>query len=61
MVFSMTPTTPLDLLSDLEARQEDVLRQLVELDQRVEKTLAECQAYRFPIVVSLAGEQGFEP
>jgi hypothetical protein len=41
-----TPTGQLDLLMDLEARHEDLLRQLSELDQRVEKALAECQVYR---------------
>ena len=34
------------LLLDLEARHEDVMRQLDELDQRVQKTLAEWQGCR---------------
>jgi hypothetical protein len=43
----MDTTTPsFDLLMDLEARHEDVLRQLDELDKRVQKTLAEWQTYR---------------
>ena len=37
---------PLDLLTDLEARHEELLLRLDELDKRVEKTLAECQVYR---------------
>ncbi len=37
---------PLDLLTDLEAQQEELILQLEELDKRLEKTLAECQAYR---------------
>jgi tetrahydromethanopterin S-methyltransferase subunit G len=40
-------TAQLDLLIDLEARHEDLLVRLDELDKRVEKTLAECQHYRF--------------
>ena len=36
----------LELLIDLEARHEDLLVRLDELDQRVAKTLAECQRYR---------------
>ena len=36
----------LALLIDLEARHEDLLVQLDELDKRVAKTLAECQRYR---------------
>jgi hypothetical protein len=39
-------TAQLDLLIDLEARHEDLLLRLDELDKRVEKTLAECQRYR---------------
>jgi hypothetical protein len=41
-----TQTLQLDLLLELEARHEELLRQLIDLDQRVEKTLAECQVYR---------------
>jgi hypothetical protein len=36
----------LDLLMDLEARHEDLLVRLDELDKRVARTLAECQRYR---------------
>jgi hypothetical protein len=36
----------LDLLMDLEARHEELLLRLDELDKLVEKTLAECQVYR---------------
>ena len=35
-----------DRLIDLEARHEELLRQLDELDRRVERVLAECQVYR---------------
>jgi hypothetical protein len=41
-----TPTPPLSLLMDLEARHDELLLRLDELDKRVEKTLAECQVYR---------------
>lgn len=41
-----TPMPQLDLMMDLEARHEELLRQLAELDQRVEKALADCQVYR---------------
>jgi hypothetical protein len=41
-----TPTPPLDPITDLDARHEELLRRLDELDKRVEKTLAECQVYR---------------
>jgi hypothetical protein len=41
-----TPTSPLDLLIDLEARHEDLLLRLDELDKRVEKALADCQVFR---------------
>ena len=46
MLFFMAPTAQLQLLLDIEARHEDLLRQLAELDKRVEKTLADCQKYR---------------
>jgi hypothetical protein len=46
MVFCMAPTAQLELLLDIEARHEDLLRRLDELDKRVEKALAECQVYR---------------
>jgi hypothetical protein len=42
----MAPTAQLELLLDIEARHEDLLNRLAELDKRVEKTLAECQVYR---------------
>ena len=38
-------TAQLDLLIDLEARHEDLLARLGELDKRVEKALAECQRH----------------
>jgi len=41
-----TPTPPISLIMDLEARHEDLLRRLDDLDKRVEKTLADCQVYR---------------
>ena len=41
-----TQTTPFNLLADLEARHDDLLLQLEQLDKRVEETLAECQTYR---------------
>jgi hypothetical protein len=50
MLFCMAPTAQLELLLDIEARHEDLLRQLDELDKRVEKTLAECQVYRTAVV-----------
>lgn len=46
MLFCMAPMAQLELLLDIEARHEDLLRRLAELDRRVEKTLAECQIYR---------------
>lgn len=36
----------LNLLIDLETRQDEVLLQLEELDRRVEKTLGECLSLR---------------
>jgi hypothetical protein len=36
----------LELISDLEARHEELLSRLDELDKRVAKTLAECSALR---------------
>ncbi len=38
----------LDLLLDLESRQDDLLQRLDELDRRVEKTLGECILPRAP-------------
>lgn len=35
-----------DLLMSLEARHEELLQRLDELDKRVERALAECQVYR---------------
>jgi hypothetical protein len=45
MLFCMAPTEQLDLLLDIEARHEDLLARLAELDKRVERTLAACQVY----------------
>ncbi|HEY4759254.1 MAG TPA: hypothetical protein VIH42_01605 [Thermoguttaceae bacterium] len=42
----------LELLLDLEARHDDLLLRLAELDQRVEKTLAECLVLRQPVVLN---------
>ena len=36
----------LELLLDLESRQDDLMLRLEELDRRVEKTLRECQTLR---------------
>ena len=36
----------LDLLLDLEVRQDELMLRLDELDRRVEKTLVECQSLR---------------
>jgi hypothetical protein len=36
----------LELLLDLESRQDDLMLRLEELDRRVEKTLGECLALR---------------
>jgi hypothetical protein len=36
----------LELLLDLESRQDDLMLRLEELDHRVEKTLAECLSLR---------------
>jgi hypothetical protein len=36
----------LELLLDLESRQDDLMLRLDELDRRVEKTLAECLSLR---------------
>jgi len=48
-----TPMTHLALLMDIEARHEDLLKRLEELDHRVEKALADCQVYReFPGVTA---------
>ncbi len=33
------------MLQDIEARQDEVLRQIAELDERVERVLAECFAF----------------
>lgn len=47
--------TRLDVLLDLEARHDDLLRRLEELDKRVEKVLAEWQPARKPEVVPVVG------
>jgi hypothetical protein len=39
-------STQLELLLDLESRQDDLMLRLDELDCRVEKTLAECLTLR---------------
>lgn len=39
-------STQLELLTDLESRQDDILLRLDELDRRLEKTLAECLTIR---------------
>jgi tetrahydromethanopterin S-methyltransferase subunit G len=39
-------STQLELLLELESRQDDVMLRLEELDRRVEKTLAECLMLR---------------
>jgi hypothetical protein len=36
------------LLLEIEARQDEVLRQLAELDERLERVLAECSAFCRP-------------
>jgi hypothetical protein len=41
-----TPVSQFSLITDLEARQDDLILRLDDLDKRVERTLAECQAYR---------------
>jgi hypothetical protein len=45
-----SPTAPgrPSLLIDLEARQEDVLRQLDELNRRIDVAVAEARAHRAP-------------
>ncbi len=42
--------TQLELLLELEAKHDDLLSRLEELDKRVAKTLAECLALRQPTV-----------
>jgi hypothetical protein len=41
-----TRAAQLDLLLDLEARHDDLMLRLEELDRRVERTLVEWQRYR---------------
>ena len=41
-----TPVLQVSLIADLEARQDDLILRLDELDKRVERALAECQANR---------------
>jgi hypothetical protein len=38
--------TQLDLVNDIEARHDDLLLRIAELDKRVEKALADSQIYR---------------
>lgn len=44
MMDNQTPE--LELLMSLEARHDELLLRLDELDKRVERTLADCQIYR---------------
>jgi hypothetical protein len=54
-----TRTAQLDLLMDLEARHDDLMLRLDELDKRVERTLAECQRYRVMVSgASSSSERG---
>ena len=46
---STDPAAQLSLLLDLEARHAAVLKDLEALEQRVEKTLAECLLLRKPV------------
>jgi hypothetical protein len=41
-----TQKTQLSLLMDLEARHDDLMLRLDELDKRVQKVLTECQVVR---------------
>lgn len=43
-----TPLLQVSLIADLEARQDDLMLRLDELDKRVERALAECQTNREP-------------
>ena len=45
---SSDPATQLSLLLDLETRHAAVLKDLEDLEQRIEKTLAECLVLRQP-------------
>ena len=45
----------LDTLVDLENRHEKLLQRLVELDQRVETVLKQCQSGREPVVTGAKG------
>jgi hypothetical protein len=44
--FMLDRSAQLELLLDLECRQDDLMLRLEELDRRVEKTLGECLALR---------------
>jgi hypothetical protein len=47
-----TAAAQANVLVELETLQEQLIAQLDELNRRVEKTLAECQAYRLVRKVS---------
>jgi hypothetical protein len=49
-----TPPPHLEALLDLEARHDELLDRLDELDDRVSKTLAECAALRDPAATDTA-------
>jgi hypothetical protein len=59
----MTPAaSPLGFLQELETRQDDLLRQLDELDRRISAVLVEYSpntAADDPCIASPDGEQGF--
>ena len=42
-----TQNAPLDLILDLDARHDELMLKLDELNQRVEQALVQCQGYRF--------------
>lgn len=48
----------LELLFDLEARHDELLSRLEELDQRVAKTLAECSVLRQSPAATIVNSQG---
>lgn len=45
------PTHQLDLLLDLEARHDDLIERLEDLDERTSKVLAECLVIRQPVAL----------
>ncbi len=53
-----TQAAQLDLLMDIEARHDELMLRLEELDKRVERTLAECQRYRVGASGSSSSERG---